>query len=166
MTSESDEAFSAFVASSSPQLLRTGWLLCGDEHLAEELVQEALARVYPRWGRLADGQPLAYARRILVNLNTDRWRRGRRETVAADGDMPERPVDDGSSAAVDRDLLIRLLGALPRRERQVVVLRHYADLSEQQVADLLDVSVGTVKSSASRGLAVMRSHLTSIEEAV
>lgn len=82
MSRRGDEDFVAFVSASSPTLLHTAWLLCGDAAHAEDLVQEAFERVYLKWGRVSrDGAPLAYTRRVLVNLNTDRWRRTHRETV-------------------------------------------------------------------------------------
>ncbi|MBD2758364.1 SigE family RNA polymerase sigma factor [Yimella sp. cx-573] len=149
--------FTQFVNASSARLTHLAWLLCGDEHRAHDLVQEALERVCMRWSRLRTEQPHAYARRIVVNLHTDEWRRRRRELVTLDGSLPERC--EAASPSDDRLLLTRLLQSLPQRERQVVVLRHYVDLSEREVADLLGVSIGTVKSSASRGLATLRAEL-------
>lgn len=156
---ETDE-FVQFVRTSSPGLLHTAWLLCGDAHRAEEMVQESFERVYLKWGRVTkDGQPLAYTRRVLINLNTDRWRRTRKESLTSDGELRDAATPRGSCVE-DRDLVVRLLRLLPQREREVVVLRHYADLSEHDVAELLGVSVGTVKSSASRGLATLRAAMT------
>ena len=153
MNTADTEEFERFVRVSSPGLLRTAWLLCGDPQRAEEMVQESLERVYLRWGRVCKGgQPLAYTRRVLINVNTDRWRRTRKEVLTYDGAVAEAPAV-GDGAVEDRDQVIRLL---PPREREVVVLRHYADLSERDVADLLQVSVGTVKSTASRGLSTLR----------
>lgn len=126
--------FVDFVTQSSPRLLTTAWMLTADPAAAEDLVQEALERVYVRWGRVCSGNPLAYARRILANLHTGSF----------------SPAD---SQNVD---LVRALQQLPTRERECVVLRHYLDLSEQQTADTLGVSLGTVKSSTSRGLAGLR----------
>ena len=162
MSRRGDEDFVAFVSASSPTLLRTAWLLCGDAAQAEDLVQEAFERVYLKWGRVSrDGAPLAYTRRVLVNLNTDRWRRTHRETVT-DG-VRESVGADSYRGSDDRDQITRLLQSLPRREREVIVLRHYADMSEQDVARTLGVSVGTVKSSASRGLATLRAALSTTE---
>ena len=166
MKAEDEAAFVAFVTASSPRLLRLAWLSCGDPHLAQELVQETYERVYVHWGRVGDDNPIAYSRRVLMNLRTDRWRRRRKEALSADGSLPDLPVGaDEHSRAEDRDLLVRLLRDLPARERQVVVLRHYDDLSEREVAETLGVSLGTVKSSASRGLATMRATLTQMQEA-
>ena len=156
MSGRGDASFTQFVTASSPSLLHTAWLLCGDAHRAEDLVQETYVRVYRRW-RSMNGQPWSYARKTLVNLNTDRWRATRLEVVS--DDVPE----SGSTVAQDqvdaRRALIDALNTLPRRERDVVVLRHYADLSEIQVADLLGIGVGTVKSAGSRGLARLRTQL-------
>lgn len=154
---ESDErGFVQFMVTSSPQLLHTAWLLCGDQHLAQDLVQETYVRVYGKWRRVQD-KPWAYTRKVLVNLNTDRWRKTRLEVVGAPS--PEVPVAGDEGAVEARADLLRALGELPARERQIVVLRYYADLSEQSVADLLDLSVGTIKSAGSRGLAKMRTAL-------
>ncbi|PWJ26481.1 RNA polymerase sigma-70 factor (sigma-E family) [Branchiibius hedensis] len=156
MSGRDDAAFTEFVAASSPSLLHTAWLLCGDAHRAEDLVQETYVRLYRKW-RSMNGQPWSYARKTLVNLNTDRWRSTRLEVVS--GSLPEAGAE-GDEAQVDaRRALIDALSTLPRRERDVVVLRHYADLSELQVADLLGIGVGTVKSAGSRGLARLRTQL-------
>ncbi len=164
MKSDDTDAFTQFVQASSPGLLHMAWLLCGDPHRAEELVQESLERVYLKWGKVRTGQPLAYTRRVLVNLNTDRWRRTRKEVLTFDGETPESRGPSDRETVEDRDLVIRLLRQLPPRERQVVVLRHYADMSEREVADLLGVSLGTVKSTASRGLSNLRDAMNQNEE--
>lgn len=146
--------FVDFVQAASPKLLTTAWMLTGDPGAAEELVQETLERVYVRWGRLRSGSPAAYARRVLTNLHTDTWRRRRREVVT--DTMPEVAAHRSSAETVD---LVRALQQLPTRERECVVLRHYLDLSERDAAEALGVSVGTVKSSTSRGLAALRTIL-------
>lgn len=157
MNRKHEAEFVDFVNGASPRLLTSAWMLTGDPHVAEELVQEALARVYVSWRRARLDNPVGYARRVLVNLNTDRWRKGRREVLT--GDVPERRSGalPGPSDRVDLGLdLIRALETLPRRERECVVLRHYFDVSEKEAAATLGVSVGTVKSSTSRGLAALR----------
>ncbi len=156
-----DEDFAEFVRDASPRLLRTAWFICGDPHQAEDLVQSALEKVYLRWSRLRDGQPVAYARRCLMSQHIDTGRRTK-ELLTTTGDVadraaPEQPIEDTSS-------LVAMLSTLPLRERQVVVLRHYVGLTEAQTAESLGVSVGTVKSSASRGLARLRTHLTTEEQ--
>lgn len=156
-----EEEFVDFVHGVSPRLLTSAWMLTGDPHLAEELVQETLARVYANWRRTRGDNPTAYARRVLVNLNTDRWRKGRREVLTADVPEQRRVSVPGPGDRVDLGLdLIRALDTLAPRERECVVLRHYLDVSERDAATALGVSVGTVKSSTSRGLAALRDALT------
>jgi RNA polymerase sigma-70 factor (sigma-E family) len=161
---ERDTAFTAFVESASPSLLRTAWLLTGDHHAAHDLVQAALVRTYVAWPRVRRETALAYARRALVNERTDRWRRHGAELAMAE------PPDPGTALAAsatdgsdDRDAVVRLLAQLPEQQRKVVVLRYYVDLSEQATADALNISVGSVKSAASRGLATLRTRLATTE---
>ena len=149
--SERDAAFTAFVHQASPSLLRTAWLLTGDHHTAHDLVQAALVRTYVAWPRVRADSALAYTRRVLVNERTDRWRRHGPETTSPG---PESVTDE-------RDAVVRLLARLPDQQRRVVVLRYYVDLSEQATADALNISVGSVKSAASRGLATLRAELAS-----
>lgn len=162
-----DEDFTAFVTAHQADLLRTAWLLCGDAHRAEELTQQALVRTYAAWARAADGDPLAYARRVLVNLRIDTWRRRRREVLMAPENLPDDVAHLGAaphrSAAdrhADRDQLVRALATLSPRQRRVVVLRHLVGMSEADVASDLGVSVGTVKSTSSRALARLRADLS------
>ncbi len=157
---ERDTEFTAFVETASPSLLRTAWLLTGDHHTAHELVQAALVKTYLAWPRVRPEGAAAYARRVLVNERTDRWRRRHGEVAVAEVPEPT-PVPDAT--VDDRDLIVRLLGELPEQQRRVVVLRYYVDLSERAVADLLGISVGSVKSAASRGLAALRTDLASTE---
>lgn len=147
-----DEEFVEFVREASPRLLKSAWFICGDPVQAEELVQAALEKVYVRWHRLRDGDPLAYTRRCLLNAHIDERRRVARERPS--DELPEQHHHDRSPDEAQR--LVGALSTLPLRERQVVVMRHYAGLPEAQVAELLGVSLGTVKSSASRGLAKLR----------
>ena len=160
-----DEEFTAFVAAHQADLLRTAWLLVGDAHRAEELTQQALVRTYAAWSRAGAGDPLAYARRVLVNLRTDSWRRRRREVLV--DELPEdaaglgaHPARDTAADHADRDRLVRALAALTPKQRRVVVLRHLVGLPEADVADHLGVSVGTVKSTSSRALALLREALS------
>lgn len=124
MSRKSDEDFVEFVRDASPRLLKTAWFICGDPVQAEELVQSALERVYVRWARVRDGEPVAYTRRVLLNLHIDDRRRNQRETVVPN--MPEPATPD--TEPEDSDHIVRLLTELPLRERQVVVMRHYAGL--------------------------------------
>ncbi len=155
MTTASDEDFVAFVRDASPRLLRTAWFICGDPHQAEELVQAALEKVYLAWRRIDRGSATAYARKVLLNQHIDTRRRRSREVLTA-----ETPDRAGHEPRIeDTDYLVRALATLSPRERQVVVLRYYADVSEQEVAATLGIGLGTVKSSASRGLARLREAL-------
>ncbi|MGO4596621.1 SigE family RNA polymerase sigma factor [Terrabacter sp. 2RAF25] len=156
-----DADFSAFMEQAGPALLRTAWLLTGDHHRAQELAQASLVKTYVAWPRVREGEALAYARRILVNHRTDTWRSTRREvTTDAPPDTAAPPSRrDETAATDDRDQVVRLLRALPEQQRKVVVLRYYADLSEQATADALGISVGAVKSAGSRGLAALRAAL-------
>lgn len=158
-----DAEFTRFVQQAAPSLLRTAWLLCGDEGRAEDLVQDALSRVYLKWDSIREGRSAAYARRAIINANTDKWRRKAPETIAA-ARVPEGGVESpGMESVHNRDVLLCALRELPKREREVVVLRYYVDLPERDVAELLGVSQGSVKSSASRGLATLRANLSSKE---
>jgi RNA polymerase sigma-70 factor (sigma-E family) len=155
-----DVEFTAFMTAHADALHRTAWLLCGDAHRAEELTQQALVRTYASWGRAKRGDELAYARQILVNLRVDTWRRHRREVLSAPQDLPEAASGDEQAPTHDRDQLVRALALLTARQRRIVVLRHLVGLPEAEVASQLGVSVGTVKSTASRGLATLRTALT------
>ncbi|WP_035913033.1 SigE family RNA polymerase sigma factor [Knoellia sinensis] len=155
---ERDAAFTAFMTDATPSLLRTAWLLTGSHDRSQELVQAAFVKTYAAWPKVRREQALAYARRILVNHKTDTWRKTSREVIV-DG-VPERPIRPDSTVE-HRDEILRMLDLLPAQQRRIVVLRYYQDLSEQQTADLLGISVGAVKSGASRGLATLRTaHLT------
>jgi len=162
-----DEDFTAFVTDHQADLLRTAWLLCGDTHRAEELTQQALVRTYGAWSRAGAGDPLAYARRVLVNLRIDTWRRRRREVLVAPEDLPDDVAHPGTAPhrstadhQADRDQLVRALATLSPRQRRVVVLRHLVGLPEADVAADLGISVGTVKSTSSRALAQLRATLS------
>ena len=154
-----DAEFTAFMAQHAADLRRTAWLLAGDAHRAEELAQEALARTYAAWGRAREGDPLAYSRRVLANLRIDTWRRRRREVLTSPEALPDQATAAPQSRADDRDQLFRALALLNPRQRRVVVLRHLVGLSEAEVAAALGISVGTVKSNASRALALLRAEL-------
>lgn len=157
MNRRDDGSFDEFLRSSSPRLLRLAWLLTGGAASAEDLVQETLERVYVAWPRVEPGGSHNYARRILVNLHTDSHRRRWRERLTSE--MPESGRADRTDDVALADELTTALAQLPVRERQCVVLRHHADLSERDVADTLDISTGTVKSSTSRGLTRLRTLL-------
>jgi RNA polymerase sigma-70 factor (sigma-E family) len=159
MSRDRDREFAEFVRAHRGGLVTTARLLAaGDGHLAEDLVQNALVRVYLAWGRARSGNPIAYARRTLVNCLADHHRRGftRREQAAAF--VPDSAAPDAATDALDDDLL-RALGSLPPRMRAAVVLRHVHDLSVDDTAHALGCSVGTVKSQTARGLDKLRDAL-------
>ncbi len=155
-TRERDREFAEFVRTHRGGLVATARLLAaGDAHLAEDLVQTALVRVYLAWGRARTGNPNAYARRTLVNCTTDHHRRGftRREHTAAA--LPDTVAPAATSDDLDAEL-VAALGSLPPKMRAAVVLRHVHDLSVDETAEALGCSVGTVKSQTSRGLEKLR----------
>jgi RNA polymerase sigma-70 factor (sigma-E family) len=147
--------FDEFALAAWSRLRWAGIMLTGDEHLAEDLAQLALERTYAAWSRVRRAEAFAYARRVLVNANTDRLRRMRLQE-ASTADLPETVTVADTDAVDDADLLVRLLGELTDRERRVLVLRHYFDLTEPMVAEELGITVGTVKSTASRAFAKLR----------
>jgi RNA polymerase sigma-70 factor (sigma-E family) len=157
-----DAGFDAFVRQHGQRLCRAAFLLTGDHHLAEDLVQTALAKVADRWERIvAKGEPLPYVRAVVVRTAIA-WRRRRWH-----GEVPTSPVPEPSPAAAEhvvdgRDRLRRALLVVPRRQRAALVLRFYEDLSEADTAAAMGCSVGTVKSQTAKGLARLR-HLLAEE---
>lgn len=145
-------SFEEFVAARSSVLLRTAYLLTRDHALAEDLLQTALTKAYLAWHRV-DGSPEPYVRRILVNTYASWWRRKWNGEQPTD-ELPDRGHHD--DALGETGDLWDALGRLPRRMRAVVVLRYFEDLTEAETADLLGISVGTVKSQASKALAKLR----------
>jgi RNA polymerase sigma-70 factor (sigma-E family) len=157
----SDEEFRAFVASTQRGLLRVALGLTLDVGLAEDLVQTAYLRTYARWDRLRDQDAAAYARRIVVNEHTDRWRRHKGRERLTD-EVPEQSAYDETPGVSERDAVLRALADLSPQERRVVVLRYLADLSETETAEQLGIPRGTVKSATHRAVAKLRAsaHLT------
>ncbi|WP_457206242.1 SigE family RNA polymerase sigma factor [Nocardioides sp. P5_C9_2] len=160
--------FREFVVARSPALLRTAWMLTGDQAAAEDLLQTALARTWPHWARIADGHPDAYVRKVMVRVNANwRARRWNQETPTPDGDLHHQRHDasDANDPARhdDRLILLKALMTLPVRQRHVVVLRFFDDLSVDAVADVMGCSTGTVKSQSAKGLAKLRQALEATE---
>jgi RNA polymerase sigma-70 factor (sigma-E family) len=150
-----DDEFVEFARASSGRLLHAAYLLTGDRHQAEDAAQAALVRTYAAWSRVRRKDAYAYTRTVLTNLVTDRWRRPMREYAAEY--LPEQPMPrDLADDVTRRQWLIDALGVLSARERVVIVLRYFFDMAEADVARELDLSVGTVKSLNSRGLAKLR----------
>ena len=150
-----NDGFDEFATAAWPRLRRSAYLLTGDHHLAEDLAQTALVRTYAHWRRVRRADALAYTRRVLVNLNIDRIRR-RHGTVEVGDTLLETVPSRPDTRVDERDEAVRLLHTLTDRERRIVVLRHYFDLSEAEVAHELGVARGTVKSTLSRALAKLR----------
>ena len=149
--------FRDYVAARQRALLRTARMLTGNQHTAEDLVQATLERVWPRWSRIVrDGDPDAYVRRVLINTYSTWWRRKWR-AEAPTSELAEVAAPDAFAEADLADTLRRLLPTLTPRQKAVVVLRFYDDLSEAATAEALGCSVGTVKSQTSKALARLRS---------
>jgi len=159
MDAAGERAFAEFVRDRSMALYRTAYLIAGDAHHAEDLLQSALERAYRRWRRIgAMDHPEAYVRRIIVNLATDRWR-GRRYVTELPLDedvLGDRQLTDPAARVDLRHGLAAALRRLPVAMRTVLVLRYWEGLPEAEVAAELGCSLGTVKSQASRGLVRLR----------
>jgi RNA polymerase sigma-70 factor (sigma-E family) len=151
--------FAQFYAATWPRLLRTTYAVAGDRQRAEDALQTAFAQAYASWGRVSRAQdPLAYVRKMAVNAALAQHRRAftRRE---CGGEPPERAVPPADDAVLARDEVWLAVRALPPRQRAIVVLRYYEDLSERQIADVLRCRPGTVKSQAAAALASLRARL-------
>jgi RNA polymerase sigma-70 factor (sigma-E family) len=149
-------SFEEYVALAWPRLLRSAWLLTGDWHRAEDLLQTVLARVYRRWSRLADDAPDAYLRCMLATTYLTWWRRRWRDEVPTSPLPDEAAPDDDYGSVELRTALARSLAALSRQQRTVLMLRFHADLTEAATAEALGIGVGTVKSYTARALANLR----------
>ncbi len=147
-----------------PRLARIARLLVGDPDAADDLVAEAIARTLPRWRSGDVAEAGSYVRAVVVHLARRRWRRRalslRRDHRAAEW---QRSGDDTVAHLAERDRMLRLVARLPPRRRAVVVLRFYDDLSEAQIAEVLGIGVGTVKSQLSRALGQLRAGLEALE---
>ncbi|MDF1606321.1 SigE family RNA polymerase sigma factor [Nocardioides sp. YIM 152315] len=144
-------SFEEYVAARRGALLRTAYLLTGNAHDAEDLVQTALLNVVPRWGQIA-ANPEPYLRTVLARESVNRWRRRRWREIHTDR-LPEAPTE---GPGADRVALGAALARLAPRQRAVVVLRYYEDLTERETAQVLGISVGTVKSQTHHALARLR----------
>jgi RNA polymerase sigma-70 factor (sigma-E family) len=150
------EAYCDFVSARSASLFRVAYLLVGDHQLAQDLVQESLAKTYVAWPRLREvANAEAYTRRVMATTAIS-WRRRRAFHERPADHLPEPAGEDLATAVVVHDALWHHLLALPPRQRVAIVLRHYLDLSEAQTAETMGCSVGAVKSSVSTGLRRLR----------
>jgi RNA polymerase sigma-70 factor (sigma-E family) len=158
---QDEVSFEAFVSSCATRLMRSAFLLCGDRQIAEDLLQMTMVRTARRWGA-ARSAPEAYARAVLVNLARDHARRAQRRVneVPADGtdatDAAHPRATDHAELVADREAVLAALAELPQRQREVIVLRFYADLSVTDTAAAIGASQGTVMSYTSRALSRLR----------
>lgn len=152
-------SFSSYVKDRQPVLLRTARSLTANPSDAEDLLQTALAKTYVAWDRIEDHRALdGYVRRALLNTRTSQWRKRKVDEFVCD-ELPEPetvPAGDPAEQQALHDAMWRAIMKLPARQRAMVVLRYYEDLSEVQTAEVLGVSVGTVKSAVSRALGKLR----------
>lgn len=153
------DSFDAYVVGRGRMLLRFAYLLTGDRYLAEDLVQDVLARAHRHWARIERlHQPDSYLRKGVLNQYLS-WRRRRSSTEQSVADVPEhhRPGQlDHAAPFAERDELWRTLATLPRQQRAVLVLRYYEDLPDEEIGELLGCSSATVRSHTSRALARLR----------
>ena len=152
-----DAEFTEYLAARQPTLLRTAYLLTGDKHQAEDVLQTSLAKLYLAWDKVHDrGAVDAYVRRIMVNENNSLWRRAWKKREFATEVIPESSPHHDRYDEGPNDQLWEVVQTLPPKARSVVVLRYYEQMSEAEVADALGISIGTVKSQCSRALAALR----------
>lgn len=155
-----DIAFGEWVAARQAALLRTAYLICGDAHAAEDLAQAALAKVYLAWDRIEDhGRLDGYVRRVMLNEHASWWRRAWRRREVSTDRLPEHPGEPTLAYDGTDQALWHYVSTLPRRQRAVLVLRYYEQLTEAETAEVLGITTGTVKSQCSRALATLRRHL-------
>jgi len=149
-----DVTFEEYALARGAALIRFARLLTADEHRAEDLVQDVLAKAYASWRRIgALDQPDLYVRRMLVNANTSWWRRAvNREVAVAEVGGIATAARDSAADSADRDELWRLVLQLPARQRAVIVLRYYEDYDDATIAELLHCTQGTVRTQAKRAL--------------
>ena len=156
MDGTAEDAFRQFVTARSAALLRSAYLLVGDRGKAEDLLQVTFLKTYLQWRRIKDpGAAEGYARRVMVNTATSWWRRRTYRERPVDA-VPEHGGTDEIAARVEHDAMWQQLQGLPVKQRAVVVLRYYEGMSEAEIAEVLDISRGTVKSHASRALGTLR----------
>lgn len=153
-------SYTAFVRARQGALLRTAYLLTGDHHRAEDLLQGALVKLAENWAKVQEGYPEAFVRTVLYRDSVSWWRRYRRERL---GPVPEAMGPDDAELVPRRLLLAQALATLTPRQRAVLVLRFYEDLSTAETARALGVSVGTVKSQTSAALARLRAEIGALD---
>ncbi|MGX4732687.1 SigE family RNA polymerase sigma factor [Kitasatospora griseola] len=158
-----DDEFRAFIVGAWPWLLRTAYLLTGDQHAAEDLAQSAAERTCAAWSKVRRADdPHSYVRRIMINQHARRWRR-RAPEVLVESVPDTAGREDGYARSDQRRVLMAALAALPPRQRQAVVLRHWEDLTDSQAAAAMGCSTGAVRSHAAKGIARLR-HTAGLKE--
>lgn len=152
--------FEEYVLARGPALVRLARLLVSDPHRAEDLVQDVLARAYPRWRHiLRTDRPDIYVRRMMINLNNSWWRRRSSREVSLATPIDRPAAGDLGDEAVERDAMWTHVAVLPPRQREVLVLRYYEDLDDGSIAEILGCSAVTVRTHAMRALTTLRTRL-------
>lgn len=161
-----DERFHVFATRSTGSLTRLAYLLCGDQHLANDLVQTCLIRLYQAWPKVTDKDTAdAYARKVLLRCWLNERRRPWRRAESRDGDVPDRPAPEPDLTRVVhlKEVFRVALAKLPPRQRAAVVLRYWSQHSVTETAAILRCSEGNVKSQSARGLAALRTALSTLD---
>lgn len=157
MDAASEQSYGDFVMARRAALVREAYLLVGDAHLAEDLVQTALAKTYVAWHRVSTSRaPEAYVRRILINANISQHRR-RRVAEVLTGTLPEAASEPVQPLLHSAEVIEALM-SLPPRQRAAIVLRYWDDLPESEIAELMGCSIGSVRTHTSRAMAKLRVH--------
>jgi RNA polymerase sigma-70 factor (sigma-E family) len=161
----SSEDFTAYVEGAWARMFRTAYALTGDQATAEDLLQRTLVKAFVQWKRVSHAEsPDSYVRRMLVNESASGWRARSRRPEVLTADLPEQPGTTAfDSAFATREELWEGVQTLPPRQRAVVVLRYYEDLSEREIAEVLGISNGTVKSLANAAVAKLRNRLQPVD---
>jgi RNA polymerase sigma-70 factor (sigma-E family) len=164
VSARQDAEFREFMHARWPAMVRLAYGLTGDQGHAEDVAQAAFARAYASWPRVRrSGDPDAYVRQIVINENRNRFRKRRVAERLTDTALIDVPWTDATRESDERSALIAALQRLGPRQRAVIVLRYWLDLTEQETAAALNCSVGTVKSQASRGLATLRDSIELVD---
>jgi RNA polymerase sigma-70 factor (sigma-E family) len=158
-----DEEISEFIRSRHASLLRRAFLLTGDAGLAEDLVQESLARLWLSWSRRVVENPDAYVRRVMVNASISAWRKRRRVQTVAEFDGGTLALPDRAEESAEHDRVWAALVQLPARQRAILVLRYYEDLSEDEICRALSISPGTVRSQTYKARQTLRQVMSADE---
>jgi RNA polymerase sigma-70 factor (sigma-E family) len=162
MDEQARRDFAEFAAARSGELIRLAYVLSGNQHAAEDLLQSALTRAAAHWGRIHTA-PEAYVRQIMYREQVSWWRRRSRRPETTMAEVPDRPAERDTTGPEDRLALQDALRALPAGKRAVLVLRYLEDLPEAQVAEILGCSVGTVRSQTHKAIAQLKSVLTPLD---